>query len=148
MSEIFYSIGGDVPRDFNDLKLKVKDGDGNKLKLKDIVKNKPILKEFSVGLKKPIKYKKKQTLILEFDWEEPERRYEYALSADCEKLKYQLIIPKKTELKSRILKVNPGTNEKIKATPSADISYQKNKTKVIWQSGKKLNEHDTFEFNW
>ena len=148
LSEIFYSIGGDVPRKFEDLNLKAKDGDGNNLKVKDIVKNKGILKEFSVELKKPIKFKQKQTLILEYNWEEIDRRFVYSLSSNCEKLKYQLIIPKKMELKNRVLKVNPGTNEKIKAVPAADISYGKNKTTVTWQSIKKLKEHDTFEFDW
>jgi len=148
LSEIFYSIEGDIPRGFSDLNLRVRDGEGNKLKIKDIVTNKDTIKEFSVGLKKPIKYKKKQTLILEFDWEEPDRKYVYILSTDCEKLKYQLIIPKKMQLRNRVLKVNPGTNEKIKAVPSADIIYLKNKTKVTWESIKKLKEHNTFEFNW
>jgi len=148
LTEIFYSIGGDIPRKFSDLNLKIRDGEGNKLKIKDIVTNKPSDKAFFVELKKPIKYKKKQTLILEFDWEEPDRKYIYSLSTDCEKLKYQLVIPKKMELKNRVLKVNPGTGEKIKAVPSADIQYLKNKTKVTWQSLKKLKEHDTFEFDW
>jgi len=148
LSELFYSIGGDIPRKFSDLKLKVRDSEGNKLKIKNIAKDKEILKEFYVELKKPIKYKKRQTLILEFDWEEPDRKYVYSLSADCRKLKYQLMIPKNMELKNRVLKVNPGTNEKIKADPSADIRYLKNKTKVTWQNIKKLREHDTFEFDW
>ena len=148
LSEIYYPISGDAPRKFSDLNLKVRDNQGNKLKINNIITDKPTDKEFNVNLKKPIKYKQKQTLILEYDWEEIEKKFEYLLSTECEKLKYKLTLPKGMELKNRILKVNPGTNAKIKAEPPAVIRYLKDKTKVSWQSEKKLKEYSKFVFEW
>lgn len=148
LSEIYYPISGDIPKEFSELNLKIRDNYGNRLKISNIITNKPTEKEFNVNLKKPIKYKQKQTLFLEYDWEETVRKYEYLLSTECEKLKYKLTLPKEMDLKNRILKVNPGTNAKIKAEPSAIIRYSKDKTNVIWQSEKKLKEYSKFVFEW
>lgn len=148
LMEIFYPIGGDTSKSMSDLNLRIRDDAGNKLKISSIIRDNPTLKEFYVKLKKPIRFNKKQTLTLEYDWEEPERKFEYLISTECEKLKYKLIIPKEMELKNRIYKVNPTTKEKINVIPLPDIESKRNKTIVIWNSEKKLKEHDTFEFNW
>ena len=146
--EIFYPIGGDTSKSISDLNLLIRDDEGNRLKISSIIKDNPTLKEFYVKLKKPVRFNKKQTITLEYDWEEPERKFEYLIATECEKLKYKLMIPKEMELKNRIFKVNPGTKEKIKVTPEPDIKYKNGKTLVSWNSVKKLKEYDTFEFNW
>jgi len=146
--EIFYPIGGDTSKSMSDLNLRIRDDEGNRLKISSIIRDNPTLKEFYVKLKKPIRFNKKQTLTLEYDWEEPERKFEYLISTECDKLKYKLMIPKGMELKNRIYKFNPATKEKINVTPAPDIESRNHKMVVTWNSEKKLKEHDAFEFNW
>lgn len=147
LEELFYPIGGDCKKDLSDMNLKIMDEYGNKLKISSFTTNNEFLKEFYVKLAKPIKYKKSQTVTLEYDWEEPFRRFEYMVSSFCDKFKYKLTVPKDFDLKNRILKVNFGTKEKVKATPTADINFSKDKTEVSWESTK-LKQYDTFEFDW
>jgi len=146
--EIFYPIGGDTSKSMSDLNVRIRDDEGNRLKISSIIRDNPTLKEFYVKLKKPIRFSKKQTLTLEYDWEEPERKFEYLISTECDKLKYKLIIPSGMELKNRIYKFNPTTKEKINVTPAPDIESRNHKMVVTWNSEKKLKEHDAFEFNW
>ena len=148
LMEIFYPIGGDTSKSMSDLNVRIRDDEGNRLKISSIIRDNPTLKEFYVKLKKPIRFNKKQTLTLEYDWEEPERKFEYLISTECDKLKYKLMIPKGMELKNRIYKFNPATKEKINVTPAPDIESRNHKMVVTWNSEKKLKEHDAFEFNW
>jgi len=148
LEELFYSIGGDTAKDFADLNLKIKDDQNKSLKISSFSTNNPYLKEFYVKFSRPIRYKKIQILTLTYDWEEPYRKFGYTLSSECDKLRYRLTVPKNLEVKSRILKVNLGTKEKVKATPPADIKYRKNKTEISWESQKKLKEFESYEFDW
>jgi len=148
LEEMFYSIGGDTPKDFADLNLKVYDHQNKELKISSFATNNPYLKEFYVKFSKPIRYRKTQTLTLQYDWQEPQRKFEFQLSSECSKFRYKLSAPKSLALKNRVLKVNPGTKEKIKATPTADIKFLKNKTEVTWESKKKLKEYDCYQFDW
>jgi len=148
LSEIFYQIGGDTSKRMADLNIRAKDEEGNMLKISSIITDNPSLKEFYVKLKKPVRFNKKQTVTLEYDWEEKDKKFEYIIATECDKLKYKLIIPSGMELKNRIYKFNPNTKEKINVTPSPDIESRNHKMVVTWNSEKKLKEHDAFEFNW
>jgi len=148
LSELFYQLDGDTSKLMDALKIRARDHEGNLLKISSIITDNPSLKEFYVKLKKPIRFNKKQTITLEYDWEEPNKRYEYVIATDCDKLKYKLIIPRELELKNRIYKFNPNTKEKINVTPAPDIKSSKRKMVVSWNSEKKLKENDAFEFSW
>jgi len=148
LGEIFYQIGGDTSKRMADLNIRAKDEEGNMLKISSIITDNPSLKEFYVKLKKPVRFNKKQTVTLEYDWEEKHKRFEYVIAAECDKLKYKLMIPREMELKNRIYKFNPNTKEKINVTPAPDIESRNHKMVVTWNSEKKLKEHDAFEFNW
>jgi len=148
LCELFYQIGGDTSKRMADLNIRAKDEEGNMLKISSIITDNPSLKEFYVKLKKPIRFNKKQTVTLEYDWEEKDKKFEYVIATECDKLKYKLIIPWGMELKNRIYKFNPNTKEKINVTPAPDIESRNHKMVVTWNSEKKLKEHDAFEFNW
>ncbi|MBM2852846.1 MAG: hypothetical protein HW420_1393, partial [Candidatus Nitrosotenuis sp.] len=120
-SQIFYYLDGDVPRDFADMNVAVKDENGNKLDILSVNVNKPYHKEFIVQMNRPIKPKQKKILILEYDWEEPERNYFYKFASNCKEFNYRCTIPKGMELKTRVIKVDTETGYKIHATPPPSV---------------------------
>ena len=151
LEHIFYNIGGDVPKDFEDMNLKITDEDKNKLEIASLEVNKPHEKSFYVKLTKPIKFSHKgRFLKLEYDWEEPDRVFEYVFSSRCKKFKYLFTIPKGIQIKNRILEVNRELGLKKRSDIPAKIKYLPNKTEVSWSSNKKyaINRHDAFEFQW
>ena len=144
-----YLIGGDIPKNMADLNLRMSDDKGNRLKMGRIIMNNPTLKIFRVKLKKPIRFNKKQTVTLEYDWEETDRTFQFTMPTECDKFKYKLIIPEEMELKNAIFKINPHTYEKTDdIVPQSDIEYKNNKAIVIWDSGKIVKENDAYEFKW
>jgi hypothetical protein len=146
-SQIFYYLDGDVPRDFSDMNVIVRDGDGNKLNVLSVNVNKPYHKEFIVQMNRPIKPKQKKILRLEYDWEEPERNYFYRFASNCKDFNYLCTIPKGLELKTRILKVDTETGYKIHANPPPSVNYLDNITKISW-SKQNLKAYDAYQFNW
>ncbi|MGI0027864.1 MAG: adenylate/guanylate cyclase domain-containing protein [Nitrosopumilaceae archaeon] len=148
LDQVSYYIEGDVPRDFSDLNISIKDEENNKLQIISVNVNKPYNKEFLVKLNKPLKPRQKRRYLkLEYDWEEPERNFLYTLSTDCKKFKYFLTLPKGLEIKQRVLKVDPATRFKIHASPSAEIKYLKDKTEITWQASN-LHAYDAYRFEW
>jgi len=148
IEQVSYFIGGDVPKDFADTNVSIKDEDNNKLKIVSVNINKPLTKEFLVKLEKPIKQNQKRRFLkLEYDWEEPERKFIYTLASECKKFKYVFTIPKGAEIKNRILKVDPATRAKVHASPPANIRYLDDKTEITWQASN-LHSYDTYQFEW
>jgi len=146
---IFYYIGGDTPKDFSKLNVKVTDEYRNKLKLVSLNVNKPYEKEFLVKLNKPLKLNQKgRSLKLEYDWDEPDRNFVYKLSSECKKFTFLLTLPNEVELKNlRVLRVDPETGYKTHATPPANIKYLKKRTEMRWQATN-LHAYDAYRFEW
>ncbi len=146
--QLFYYLDGDIPRDFPDMNVTVKDESGKDLDIVSLNVNKPYHKEFVVKLNKPLKPKQKgQKIILEYDWEEPERNFFYKVSSDCKLLKYQFTIPKGEQIKNRVLRVDPETGSKTHANKAAKIKLMRNKSQVNWQTVN-LKAYDAYRFEW
>jgi class 3 adenylate cyclase len=144
--QVSYYIEGDIPKDFADLNVTIKDEDNKKIKITSLNVNKPERKEFIVKLNRPIKPNQKGMLKLEYDWEEPERQFFYTLSTDCKKFTYWFTIPKGVEIKPRVLKVDPATRSKTYATPP-EVNYLKSRTEIKWQSSN-LHAYEGYQFEW
>ena len=144
---VSYLLDGDIPREFADLNIIVRDGNNRKLKISNVNVNKPLHKEFVVKLNKSINPNKYGVLKLEYDWEEPERNFFYRLSTDCKKFKYFCTVPKEIETKPRVLKVDPGTGFKNFASTQAGVRYLKDRTEISWQASN-LPAHDAYQFEW
>jgi len=146
--QIFYYLDGDVARDFSDMNVKVTDEDGNELEIVSLSENKPTHKEFNVQLKKPVKPRQRKRFFkLEYDWEEPEHNFFYKLPTDCKRLSYEFIIPKGTDVKTRVLKVDTELGYKWVANPPPTTKYLSDKTKIFWE-GKNLKAFDAYRFEW
>jgi len=103
-SRIFYYLDGDTPKEFSEINVKVTDKEGKNLNIAKVDVDKPFHKEFYVELKKPVKPKHKLTgLKLEYDWEEPDRYFEYKMATDCKKFTYKFSIPSGVAKQIKIL---------------------------------------------
>ncbi len=148
LDQVSYYLEGDVPRDFSDLNISIKDEENKKLQIISVNVNKPYNKEFLVKMNKPLKPgQKRRFLKLEYDWEEPERNFLYTLSTDCKKFSYLLTLPKGIEVKQRVLKVDPATRFKTHASSPSEVKYLKDKTEISWQASN-LHAYDAFRFEW
>lgn len=151
LSQVYYDIGGDVPKDFADLNVSITDENGNKLEIISLDVNKPHEKKFNVKLAKPIRKNQRGKLILEYDWEEPERVFEYLFSSKCKKFRYSFTIPKSIPIKNMILEVVPGLEVmKKRVEPPPTITYLKDKTRIVWETANKqvINRFSAYEFKW
>lgn len=146
--QIFYYLDGDVPRDFADMNVVVTNGTGKELEIISLNVNKPYHKEFIVKLEKPLKPNQKgQKITLQYDWEEPERNFFYKVSSDCKQLRYYFAMPKGTDVKNRVLKIDPETGYKTHATPAAKVEYLKDRTEISWQKSN-LSAYEAYRFEW
>jgi hypothetical protein len=150
LSEIFYEIVGDVPKDFADLNISIKDGKNRKLGIISVDVNKPYAKKFHVKMKSPIKKNQKARLVLEYDWEEPERVFEYVLSTKSRKFRYVFTVPKTVPIKNMILEVIPGLGMKRRVDPPPKITYSKDKTNIVWETKdvEQIKRLSAYEFRW
>lgn len=150
LDKLFYSIGGDLEKRFSDLNVKIRDEYGNNLNIQSIERDKPHEKEFLVKMKNPIKKNQKRRVILEYDWEEPEREFEYILSSKSKKIEYWLVVPKELDIKFRILKKDKELGQKARVEEAPLMEEIKDKVCISWKSkrGKPLEQHDAFSFTW
>jgi hypothetical protein len=147
MTEIFYFIDGDTPKEFSDMNVGVKDDNDNALVIIAVNENKPYRKAFNVHLNKPLAPKKSRVIIMEYDWEEPLRMYFFRSPTDCKKLTYSFIAPKGVELKTRTLKVDSVSGSKTDVLTLPVETSSNNKTLVTW-SKNDLTAGESYEFNW
>jgi len=146
--QIFYYLDGDSPKDFADMNVRVYDEEGNEADILGLTENKPLHKEFSVKLKKPIKPRQRKRFVtLEYDWEEPERMFFYKVPTDCKQLTYTFTIPKGIEIKNQALKVDAELGYKWNADPPATMKYLPDSTQISWV-GKNLKAFDAYRFDW
>jgi len=147
IEQVSYYLEGDVPKDFADLNVAIRDEQNRRLQVLS-THGKPYSKEFHVNLAKPLKLGQKgRFLKLEYDWEEPERNFVYNLATDCKKFKFLLLAPKGLEVKQRVLRIDPATREKRYASPPAEIKYYKDVTEMRWNKSN-LRAYDSYRFEW
>ena len=144
---IHYNIDGDIPRNFADLHVSVRDSKGKKLKILSLNAKNPLHKEFNVKLNRPIKPDSTKFLKLEWDWEEPNRNYVYKISSECKKFRYILNISNKTELKQRVLKIEPELGSAEYASPTPIVRYHNGKTHISWERNN-VRVHDAYRLEW
>ena len=147
MSQVFYSLDGDVPREFGDMNIKVKTDNDNILEILSVSVNKPYHKEFNIQLNRVLKPAQKKTVILSYDWEEPERTYFYNFAAGCKIFNFMLSVPKEMEINPKIFKVEAETGNKTEASPSAITKIEGNKKIITW-SKNELGADEAYKFTW
>lgn len=146
--QIFYYLDGDIPKDFQDMNVRVTDEEENELEILSLSENKPTHKEFNVQMKKPIKPRQRNRYLkLEYDWEEPERNFFYKLPTDCKRLTYEFFVSRGFDVKNRVLKVDTELGYKWIADPPPTIKYLQEGTKITWE-GKNLKAFDAYKFEW
>jgi len=147
ISEIYYYLDGQIPKNFADLNVKITDGGKNRLKIGDITTDNPLHKEFYAILAKPILPKQGIKLVLEYDWADPERFFSYKFLSGAKKFNYTCIIPKEINLKNKILKIDTGTGYRVHATPPSAIKRLNNLAIITWQKSSIIPQ-DAYEFYW
>jgi len=146
IEQIAYFIEGDCPREWDALNLKIQDRKKNQL-LITLDENESMKKTFKANLVKPLLPNKTQKLTLEFDWEEPKRKFSHVAAHECKKFSYRFTIPHGEEIKNRMFKVNPVTKEKIYAKPTPQTKSIKDITEITWKK-ESLKQYEDYEFPW
>jgi hypothetical protein len=146
MTEIFYFIDGDTPKEFGDMNVIVKDKD-SQLVITAVNENKPYHKAFNVQLTSPIPPKKGRMIVMEYDWEEPLRMYFFRAPAKCAKFSYSLVAPKEFELKTGIQEVDAVSGSKVPVLQPPVVGSDGAKNLVTW-SKNDLVESEQYEFTW
>jgi class 3 adenylate cyclase len=148
IDRIFYYLDGDVPRDFPDLHVTVKDEEDRELEIMSLNVNKPLHKEFFVRTKHPLKPGEKGRILkLEYDWEEPERMYSYRFASDCKKFAIRILVPKQLHVKQKVVRVDTESGDKFYASTPASVKYLADKTEISW-SGTNFRAYDAYRFDW
>jgi hypothetical protein len=147
LSQIFYFIDGDTSKDFSDLNISTRDGSNNPLEILAVNANKPTHKEFNVQLNRPVLPKKRRTLIMEYDWEEPYRVFFFRFASGCKKFNYSLIAPSGYEIKPKISQVDAASGAKTEVNPPPNVSTVNRKT-VVSCKRNDLQASETFQFDW
>jgi len=147
LSKIYYYLDGQVSKKLTHMNVKITDGNKNRLKIGDITADRPFRKEFHVILVKPILPKQRIKLVLEYDWEEPERFFSYKFLSGAKKFKYSCFVPKEINLKNKILKIDTGTGYRVHATPPSTIKRQNNMAILSWEKSNIIPQ-DAYEFYW
>ncbi|HET6458508.1 MAG TPA: hypothetical protein VFG24_06485 [Nitrosopumilaceae archaeon] len=147
ISKIFYYLDGQVPKKFVDMNVKITDGDKNRQKISDITTDRPFHKEFHVILVKPLLPKQEIKLVLEYDWQEPERFFSYKFLSGAKKFKYSCMVPKEINLKNKVLKIDTGTGYRVHATPPSTIKRINNMAIISWEKSNIIPQ-DAYEFYW
>jgi hypothetical protein len=151
LTAIFYGLSGDVPREFPKLNVKVTDEENNRLEILALDVNRPLQKGFHVKLAKPIrKYQRGRIVKIEYDWDEPERSFEYAFPSKTKKFRYFFTAPKGLELKHRILEAVRDRADRRRVEPPSEVKYLNDHTQIIWETPKnhKIRAHDVLVFEW
>ncbi len=147
MDQVFYALDGDIPKEFGDMNVLVKDDHDNILEITSVNVNKPYHKEFNVHLNRPIKPKQKKTIILQYDWEEPERNHFLNFASGCKRFSYSLTASKGVELNPKILKVDIETGSKTDASPLPVVASDGDKMVIKWARNE-LTAGEAYQFNW
>jgi hypothetical protein len=148
IDRIFIYLDGDTPKQFPDMNVVIRDEDDKELDIMSLNVNKPYHKEFFVKLKKPLKPNDKARMVrIDFDWEEPERKYLYRFASDCKKFDFMLSIPKDLEISQKIVKVDLETGDKMYESSPASVKRDGEKTVLTW-SRANLRAFEAYRFDW
>lgn len=148
IDRVFYYLEGDRARDFPDLNVRVTDEDEKDLQIKSLNVNKPEWKEFFVQLNKQFKPQQKGRFVkLEYDWEEPERKFLYKFASDCQMFRFLLVIPRGLSINQKVARVSPETGDMVYASTPANVRYLKDRTEVEWTRNN-IPAFDAYRFDW
>jgi hypothetical protein len=148
VERLFYYLEGDVPRSFQDLNVVIKDEDDRELEIFSLNVNKPYRKEFFVKFRKPLKPGEKGRIaVLEYDWEEVERKYFYRFASDCKKFNFALTVPRELDVNQKVVKVDTETGEKTYAATPAMVKRLPDRTEISW-SATNLRAYEAYRFDW
>lgn len=146
-SKILYILDGQTPKNFDKLGIKITGDNKRELKIGDVLVDKPYRKEFYVIPHKPVIPKQGIRLRLEYDWEEPDRVFNYKFLSGVKKFRYTCTLPKQFDHKNRILKIDSGTGYRIHASPPSVVKHLKDKTMITWEKSNVKNQ-DAYQFYW
>ena len=148
IDKIFYYLDGDVPRDFPELNVAVRDEEDRELEIMSLNVNKPLHKEFFVKTRKPFKPGEKGRMLkLEYDWEEPERQYGYRFASDCKKFAIRISVPKGVPVRQKVIRVDTETGDKSYASTPAAVKYLPDRTEISW-TGTNFHAYEVYRFDW
>lgn len=145
--KIFYFIEGQVPKEFDELNVKVTTENGKELKIDSVSLDRPTRKEFYVFLDKPVKPKDKAILELQFDWDTPDRKFVYRSPSMIKKFSYICTLPPNFEIKSKVLKVDTDAGLKVHANPPPTVKKLNDKTAITWEKTN-IPPQDAYQFQW
>lgn len=147
VERLFYYLSGDRPRQFPDLNIVVRDEEDRELEIMSINVNKPDRKEFFVKFRRPLKPGEKGRLaVIEYDWEESDRKYYYRFASDCKKFDFHLKVPKGPDINQKVVKIEETGDMQYAKTP-AIVKYLPDKTDISW-SATNLNAYEHYRFDW
>lgn len=148
IERIFCYLDGDVPKKFQELNVTIKDEEDRDLEIMSLNVDKPYHKEFFVKARRPLKPAERGRFVkIEYDWDEPERQFEYFFAADCKKFNYSLTAHKDIDVKQKVVKVEKDTGEKFLAPTPAAVKYLPDRTVVTW-SAANLRAFESYRFDW
>jgi class 3 adenylate cyclase len=148
IERIYYTLDGDKERKFSDLNIKITDEKDNSLSVAGILENKPQHKVFYVVPKRPFApLEKGRTLMMQYDWEEPDRQFVYRIASNCNVFNFKLIAPEDLDLKQKVVKVDIITGEMHLVSKPPTLEFKKGKIIMTW-SEKNLTVLDAFRFDW
>ena len=148
VEKIFCYLDGDTARQFPELNVVIRDEEDRELDIMSLNVNKAYHKEFFVKVRRPLKPGEKGRFIkIEYDWDEPERQFEYFFASDCKKFNFTLTTPKELEVNQKVVYVDKNSGEKAYASTPASVKYLPDKTEIKW-SASDLRAFQSYRFDW
>lgn len=148
IERLFFYLDGDVPREFPDCNVVVKDEQNKELEIMSLNVNKPYHKEFFVKLRKPINPGEKgRSALLEYEWDERERQFGYRFASHCKKFTIKISVPNDLQVVQKVVKVDTETGDKVYAPTPATVSYLPDRTEINW-TGSNFSPYESYRFDW
>jgi len=149
ISGVTHQIATDVEKDFEELKLKVYDDEGNKLATR-YLDNKPHQKEFATYFIQPLREHGRKEYTLEYELEEPKRYFENQFFTDCKKFDVNITYPAECKIgPPKAYEVNTETapEQKTEHDRQPSITKQRDKMCATW-SEIDIAKGRVFRFEW
>jgi hypothetical protein len=148
LEQHFAFLFGDVARSWKDLNLRVYGEDGNPINIKEVNLDSPTRKEFTIELKPPLYPNEDRLYMVEWDWEEPQRYFEYTFVTLCRSAQVEMVFPATKNYELSVYEVIRETREKR----ASDIKPKKrmivgNEAKIVW-SRNDIDMNTILRFEW
>lgn len=151
MQTVLHGISTDVPKSFLDMNISASDESGRELKITSINLDKPYQKEFTTALNTPIfKGEKDRCYILEYDIEEPQRRFESYFPINCRKYTMSLTYPVDARFSPVMYDINVGKENEAKSRSKNQPTIREadgNLVKASW-TATNIMENQAFMLEW